>query len=53
MQRDRYDSQLCTLKKGEAEAPDGKIGLGILYVDDSREELCDVQAEKKKEAAGK
>ena len=50
---DWYDSQLCTLKKGETEAPDGKIGLGILYVDDSREELCDVQAEKRKEAAGK
>lgn len=50
---DWYDSQLCTLKKGETEAPDGKIGLGILYVDDGREELCDVQAEKRKEAAGK
>ena len=41
------------LKKGETEAPDGKIGLGILYEDNSREELCDVQAEKKEEAAGK
>ena len=50
---DWYDSQLYTLKKGETEAPDGKIGLGILYVDDSREELCDVQGEKRKEAAGK
>ena len=38
------------LKPGQTEAPDGKIGLGILYVDDTKEELCDVQAEKKEEA---
>ena len=41
---------LYYLKPGQTEAPDGKIGLGILYVDDTKEELCDVQAEKKEEA---
>ena len=43
-------AQLCLLKPGETEAPDGKIGLGILYEDNTREELCEVQAEKKEAA---
>ena len=47
---DWYESQVCLLKPGETEAPDGKIGLGILYEDNTREELCDVQAEKKEAA---
>ena len=45
-----YESQVCLLKPGETEAPDGKIGLGILYEDNTREELCEVQAEKKEAA---
>lgn len=47
---DWYESQVCLLKPGETEAPDGKIGLGILYEDNTREELCEVQAEKKEAA---
>lgn len=47
---DWYEEQVAVLRPGETEAPDGKIGLGILYVDDSKEELCEVQAEKKEAA---
>lgn len=47
---DWYEQQVAVLKPGQTEAPDCKIGLGILYVDDTKEELCDVQAEKKEEA---
>ena len=47
---DWYEQQVAVLKPGQTEAPDGKIGLGILYVDETKEELCDVQAEKKEEA---
>lgn len=47
---DWYAEQVTMLKPGQDTAPDGKIGLGILYVDNSKEELCDVQAEKKEVA---
>lgn len=49
---DWYESQVAVLKPGETEAAGGKIGLGILYKDEGREELCQVQAEKK-EVAGR
>lgn len=49
---DWYESQVTVLKKGETQAPDGKIGLGILYERDDMDELCDIQAQKK-EAASK
>ena len=47
---DWYEEQVAVLKPGETEAPDGRIGLGILYVDNKKEELCDVQSEKKEVA---
>ncbi len=47
---DWYADQVCLLKPGETEAPDGKIGLGILYVDETRDELCQVQQEKREAA---
>lgn len=47
---DWYEEQVYVLKPGETEAPNGKIGLGILYNDSDKDELCDVQAEKQKEA---
>ena len=39
-------------KPDSIQSEDGKIALGVLYVDDTREGLCEVQAEKK-EAASK
>lgn len=47
---DWYESQVAVLKPGQTEAPDGKIGLGILYMNNERAELCSVQAEKKEVA---
>ena len=47
---DWYEAQVSVLKPGETESPDGKIGLGILLNDTCKEELCDVQAEKKEAA---
>ena len=47
---DWYEQQVAVLKQGETEAADGKIGLGVLYEDNSVEELCEVQAEKKEAA---
>ena len=49
---DWYESQVCMYKPDSIQSEDGKIALGVLYVDDTREELCEVQAEKK-EAASK
>ena len=47
---DWYCDQVAVLKPGQTEAPDGKIGLGILCEDNVKEELCEVQAEKKEAA---
>ena len=47
---DWYASQVAVLKPGQTETGDGRIGLGILYVNESVEELCEVQAEKKEVA---
>ena len=47
---DWYDEQVTVLKPGETESPDGKIGLGILLNDNTKEELTEVQAEKKEAA---
>lgn len=47
---DWYEEQVAVLKPGETETADGKIGLGILLNDNTREELTDVQAEKKEAA---
>ncbi|MEG1758448.1 MAG: thiamine pyrophosphate-dependent enzyme [Oscillospiraceae bacterium] len=48
---DWYESQVYVLKNGETpDAESEKIALGVLYVDNKKEELCDVQAEKKEAA---
>ena len=38
------------LDLGQTETGDGRIGLGILLSDDTADELCDIQAEKKEAA---
>jgi len=47
---DWYEEQVVVLSRAVPEAPEGKIGLGILYEDNSRREFCEVLAERRKEA---
>lgn len=47
---DWYEERCLLLRPGETESPDGRIGLGILFKDESLDELCQVQAEKKEAA---
>lgn len=47
---DWYEKQVAVLKPGQVETEDGRIGLGILLEDNTKEELSDVQAEKKEAA---
>lgn len=47
---DWYEKQVAILRPGQTETGDGRIGLGILLSDDTADELCDIQAEKKEAA---